>query len=193
MGRPSKITEAELRLATARAAARLGAARITIAAIAKEAKVPTGSIYHRVPSRAALLSEVWLAAAERFGTALLGRISAASSLAELAEAALVTPILCREDPAAGVILFVHRRDDFLDDASPEARARAAKLTAALREGLAAAAKRLAPADKRARERFALALMGIPAGAVRTFLPQAMPPAELDPVILAAARAALAAR
>ena len=83
--------------------------------------------------------------------------------------------------------------DFLDDAPAESRARASKLTGALRDGIAAAAKRLAADDRRGRDRFALALVGIPYGAVRTFLPQAVPPAELDPVILAAVRAALAAR
>jgi AcrR family transcriptional regulator len=171
-------------------AARQGVGRATIAAIAKEAGVPTGSIYHRVPSRAALLAEVWLEAADRFGTAFLGRLAEARNLEEAANLALVTPRFAREDPSAGVVLFVHRRDDFLDDAPAESRARAGKLTAALRDGLAAAAKRLAPADKRGRERFALALIGLPNGAVRTFLPQALPPPELDPVLLAAARAAL---
>jgi len=37
----------------------------------------------------------------------------------------------------------------------------------------------------------VALIGIPSGAVRVFLPQAVPPVELDPVIAAAVRAALA--
>jgi len=190
MGRQAVITDAGLRLAAARVAARQGVGRATIAAIAKEAGVPTGSIYHRVPSRAALLAEVWLEAADRFGTAFLGRLAEARNLEEAANLALVTPRFAREDPSAGVVLFVHRRDDFLDDAPAESRARAGKLTAALRDGLAAAAKRLAPADKRGRERFALALIGLPNGAVRTFLPQALPPPELDPVLLAAARAAL---
>lgn len=190
MGRQAVITDAGLRLAASRVAARQGVGRATIAAIAKEAGVPSGSIYHRVPSRAALLAEVWLEAADRFGTTFLGRLAEARNLEEAANLALVTPRFAREDPSAGVVLFVHRRDDFLDDAPAESRARAGKLTAALRDGLAAAAKRLAPADKRGRERFALALIGLPNGAVRTFLPQALPPPELDPVLLAAARAAL---
>jgi AcrR family transcriptional regulator len=193
MGRPAQITEAGLRVAAARVAARQGAARTTIAEIAKEARVPTGSIYHRVPSRAALLAEVWLEAADRFGTLFLGRLSEARTLDEAAEAALVTPRFAREHPAEGVILFVHRRYDFLDEAPAESRARTSKLTGAMRDGITAAAKRLAANDRRGRDRFALALVGIPYGAVRTFLPQAAPPAELDPVILAAVRAALAAR
>jgi AcrR family transcriptional regulator len=192
VGRQSVIDRDGLRAAVRRAVARLGVARTTVAVIAKEAGVPIGSIYHRVPSRAALLAEVWLSAADRFGSDLLAELAAARSLDQAAQCALVTPRFARADPAAGVILFVQRRDDFLDDAPAEARARAAQLMGALREGLAAAARRVVPADKRGRERFALALLGIPQGAVRTFLPQALPPVELDPLLLAAARAALTA-
>jgi AcrR family transcriptional regulator len=191
MGRQPHISDTALRAAAARVAGRQGLGRTTIHAIAKEAGVPTGSIYHRVPSRAALLADVWLEAADRFGGEFLGRLEAAASVDEAAETALLTPRFARDDPAAGVILFVHRRDDFLEDAPLESKARAAKLTAGLRDGLAAAARRLLPGDRRGRERFALALIGVPYGAVRTFLPQAIPPAELDPVIRAAARAALA--
>src|SRR3990172_7555225 len=96
---PAQITEAGLRVAAAHVAARQGAARATIAEIAKEAKVPTGSIYHRVPSRAALLAEVWLEAAERFSTMFMSRLAEARGLEEAAEAALVTPRFAREHPA----------------------------------------------------------------------------------------------
>jgi hypothetical protein len=60
----------------------------------------------------------------------------------------------------------------------------------LQRELASAAKRHVPGDTRGRERLAVALIGIPYGAVRVFLPQAVPPPEIDAVIAAAARAAL---
>jgi AcrR family transcriptional regulator len=192
MGRQAVITDANLRAATAQVAARQGVTGATVSAIAKEAGVPTGSVYHRVPSRAALLAQVWIEAADRFGTAFLGQLAQARDLDEAAATALATPRFAREHPAEGVILFVQRRDDFLDRAPADLRARAGQLTAALRDGVAAAARRLAPNDRRARERFALALIGVPHGAVRIYLPQATPPADIDPIILAAARAALAA-
>ena len=56
--------------------------------------------------------------------------------------------------------------------------------------LTQAARRLLPNDPRGRDKLAVALVGIPYGAVRVFLPQAVPPAELDDTIAAAARAAL---
>ena len=190
MGRRAHISDADLVAAAGRACARLGLARATINAIAKEAGVPVGSVYHRVSSRAALLAEVWIAAAQAFGSEFLSQLGGARSLDAAAEVALVTPRFTRADHAGGVVLLAHRRDDFLEGAPEENRTRAARLSSDLQKGLADAARRLLPDDKRGRERLAVALIGVPYGAVRVFLPQATPPAELDPVILAAARAAL---
>lgn len=192
MGRRPHITDEDLTAAAARACARLGLPRATIDAIAKEAGVPVGSIYHRVDSRAALLAEVWLAAAQAFGTEFLTQLSGVNSLERAAEVALVTPRFTRRDHAGAVALLAYRRDDFLDGAPAKARDRAAKLSSDLQKGLGDAARRLLPDDKRGREKMAVALIGVPYGAVRIFLPQATPPMELDPVILAAAKAALGA-
>jgi AcrR family transcriptional regulator len=191
MGRKAHISDAELLAAAARVAARIGPGRATVNDIAREAKVPVGSVYHRVESRAALMAEVWIAAAGRFGAEFLDLVNGAESLDGAAEAALVTPRFTRTDHAGAVVLLAHRRDDFLDGAPADTRARAAKLSADLQKGLAEAARRLLPRDRRGRERLAVALIGVPYGAVRVFLPQAVPPPELDPVIASAARAALA--
>ncbi len=190
MGRPTRIFPADLVAAASRVAARLGPARASIASIAKAALAPVGSMYHRYPSRGALLAEVWIAAAERFGAEFSAILAAAGDSDALIEAALITPRFARADPAAGVVLFAHRRDDFLDEAPDASRARAAKLVSALQKELAGAAKRHLPGNPRGRERLAVALIGIPYGAVRVFLPQAVPPPEIDAVIAAAARAAL---
>jgi AcrR family transcriptional regulator len=192
MGRRAHISNEDLVAAAGRACARLGLSRATIDAIAKEAGVPVGSVYHRVDSRAALLAEVWLTAAQAFGGEFLEKLASARTLNDAAEVGLVTPRFTRQDHAGAVALLAYRRDDFLEGAPEEARARAAKLSSDLQKGLTEAARRLLPNDKRAREKFAVALIGIPYGAVRVFLPQATPPAELDPVIAAAARAALSA-
>jgi AcrR family transcriptional regulator len=190
MGRPAHISEEDLLNAAMRVAARLGPARATVAAIAQEAGVPIGSVYHRVPSRQALLANCWVEAAERFGSRFLSQLEASSSLEAVAEAALVTPHFAREDHAAAVLLLACRREDFLEQAPEETRAKAASLTGNLQKGIAESARRLLPGDPKARERMAVALIGIPYGAVRVFLPQAIPPAELDRVITAAAKAAL---
>ncbi len=193
MGRPAQIDEKGLIEAATLVAARLGPAATSIAAISKAAGIPTGSIYHRLPSRDALLAEIWLSAAARFQTLALETFEAARSLEEAAEAALVTPRFARSDHAAAVVLNSHRREEFIRAEAPvEYRIRAAKLAAALRDGIAATAARLLPDDVKAKEKIAVALIGIPLGAVRVFLPQAVPPAEIDESIKAAVFAALRA-
>lgn len=192
MGRRAHISDADLVAAAGRACARLGLARATIDAIAKEAGVPVGSVYHRVDSRAALLAEVWIAAAQAFGSQFLQALGEANSLQVAAEVALLTPRFTRADHAGGVVLLAHRRDDFLEGSPDVLRNRAGQLSSDLQKGITEAARRLLPGDKRGREKLGIALIGVPYGAVRVFLPQATPPAELDPVILAASRAALAA-
>jgi AcrR family transcriptional regulator len=158
--------------------------------VAQEVGAPVGSIYHRYASRGALLAEAWIGAAERFGSQFRTVLDAARTPEAAMEAALVTPHFARADHTGGVILFVHRRDDFLDGAPAENRVRAANQTSLMLNSLAQAARRLLPNDPRGRDKLAVALVGIPYGAVRVFLPQAVPPAELDNTIAAAARAAL---
>jgi AcrR family transcriptional regulator len=191
MGRAPRISDADLVAAATRVAARLGPARATVELIAREAGVPVGSVYHRVPSRAALLAEVWIAAAGRFGADVIARLDAAKTLNDVLEAALATSRFARADPPAGVVLFANRREDFLADAPGPAKAQAAELTSALQTSIAAASRRLLPGNRRGRELLSVAILGIPYGAVRIFLPQAVPPPELDSVIAAAARGALA--
>lgn len=191
MGRPAQISNEDLIAAAALVAARLGPAKTSIAAVSKAAGVPTGSIYHRVPSRDALLAEIWLSAAERFQGMVLAKAEAATTEDDAVACALLTPRFARSDHASAVILNSHRRDEFLRADAPEQyRKRAIKLAAELREGIAGVAARILPGDPRGKERVAVAVIGIPLGAVRVFLPQAVPPAELDTAIEAAVRAAL---
>lgn len=191
MGRPATLTFEALIQAATLVAARLGPGATSIAAVSKQARVPTGSIYHRVSSRDALLAEIWLAAAERFQAQALDGFKAARTIAEAADASLITLRFARSDHAASVVLNSHRREEFIRAQAPEEyRARAAKLSAELRQGIAQVSARLFPGDAKAKEKVAVALIGIPLGAVRVFLPQAMPPVDIDDTIMAAVRAAL---
>lgn len=194
MGRPARIIESDLLDGATRVAAKHGPAQATVARIARETGAPVGSIYHRFPSRGALLSEVWLSAAERFQDASLALLAKARNEDEAVECALFTPRFARRDHATAVILLAQRRDDFLAaDAPEEYRRRAAKLAADMRGGISAAADQLLPGDPRRRDKLAIAIIGIPLGAVRIFLPQAVPPVEIDETIAAAVRAALKRR
>lgn len=191
MGRPAQISQDALIATATVVAARQGPAATSIAAISKAAGVPTGSIYHRMPSRDALLAEIWLSAAERFQAMVREQIANARTEDDAVECALLTPRFARSDHASAVVLNSHRREEFIRANAPEEyRARAVKLGAELREGIAQAASQLLSGDPKAKEKIAVALIGIPLGAVRIFLPQAVPPVEVDATIEAAVRAAL---
>ena len=193
MGRRAHISDADLLAAAGRGwQPGNGPSQATVAAIAKEAKVPIGSVYHRVPSRSALMADVWIVAAERFGTEFLSLLERVAELEAAAEIALLTPRFTRADHAGGVVLLAHRRDDFLDGAPEEKRTQASRLSSDLQKGLgggraaAASARQARPRapGRRADRRSLWRRTRVP--------PQATPPAELDPVIVAAARAALTA-
>ena len=66
MGRPAKHDTQALLDAAAAIAAADGAAAVTMVAVARRAAVPSGSLYHRFPNRAALLGELWLRTVARF-------------------------------------------------------------------------------------------------------------------------------
>jgi AcrR family transcriptional regulator len=187
MGRPARFTDHDLIAAASRVAARLGPAQTTLALIAKEAGAPVGSVYHRYPSKGALLAEAWIESAAAFGLRFRGVLAQAKTLEDTLQAALVTPQFARDNHAGGVILFTHRRDDFLDDAPEESRNRAAQQTSEVLQAIADAAKRLLSADPRGRDKLTLALIGLPYGAVRMFLPHVVPPKEIDGLIRAASR------
>jgi AcrR family transcriptional regulator len=66
VGRPAKHHADALLDAAAAIVAEQGPAAVTMVAVARRAAVPSGSLYHRFPSRGALLGELWLRTLRRF-------------------------------------------------------------------------------------------------------------------------------
>ena len=66
MGRPAKHDAETLLDAAAAIVADEGPVAVTMVAVARRAGVPSGSLYHRFPSRAALLGALWLRTVRRF-------------------------------------------------------------------------------------------------------------------------------
>src|SRR2546427_274865 len=128
MPRLAKFSEAQILDAAAALVAANGPAAATIGAIGAELAAPSGSIYHRFPSRNVLLGRLWLAKAaffqDRFVQALQHPDARAAGLA----AALSLPRAVREDFAGARIMLLHRREDFLAAEWPAVmRAAAAEL------------------------------------------------------------------
>jgi AcrR family transcriptional regulator len=168
MPRHAKFDEAQILASTMRLVAADGPSAATMAAIAGALCAPTGSIYHRFPSRDVLLGEVWLGAATSFQDgffALLGRPAARD--AGLA-AALYVPQRVRANLVEARILLLYRREDFLAPTWPEEmRARARGLQRQVDVGLQGFSRRLfGRADHQTRRLVTYAVLDAPLAAVR---------------------------
>ena len=187
MGRPSSFLDETVFAAVANCLVEQGEVRLQ--AVTATAGVSTGSIYHRFGSREGLMAAAWLDAVQAFQERFLVALAAGSREAGVA-AALATPAFCREDVARALILTTGRRSEMMSDkAPPEMQARLDQLNGQARAGLEAFARDLEVPLERVR----LALIGIPLGAVRLYLPDKAVPESVDADISAAVSALLAAR
>jgi AcrR family transcriptional regulator len=92
-----------------------GPSAATIAAVTERLRAPTGSFYHRFPSRDALLGELWLKSVLAFQQGIEVALTAGDGLA----AALHTPIWVREHLDEGCLLLLYHRDDFVQGDWPQ--------------------------------------------------------------------------
>jgi len=120
-----------------------GPPAVTVGSVSRLLKAPTGSFYHRFPSRDALLGELWLRTVQAFQDG----VRAASDSGDWLGVALHTPRWVREHLDEGRLLLLYHRDDFVSGEWP----------AALREGVGAQTR----AFEAAHRRFACEVLGDP--------------------------------
>jgi AcrR family transcriptional regulator len=164
-----------------RAAGRLiaasGPGTATIGAIARAVDAPTGSIYHRFPSRDVLLAHVWLRAATAFQAEFFRRLAGSPPRRAGLAAALYMAQRVREHPQEARLLLFHRREDFVDRGWPaglsrQARALGRQIEAELRDF----SRRLTGhADVRTVRVVAFAVVEAPFAAVRRHIAANEPP------------------
>ncbi|UJW35568.1 TetR/AcrR family transcriptional regulator [Saccharothrix sp. AJ9571] len=165
MGRPPRHDMDRLLDAAAALAAAGGPAAVTVTAVAREAGAPSGSIYHRFPSRAALLAELWLRTVERFQEGFLDALDGDSPAA----AARHVVSWCRVHPAEAAVLL-YGPVDFGEPTWPtDARDRLAKRNAQVDRTLRALADRLGRSGAEDVDRLVLATVDIPYSTVRRHL------------------------
>lgn len=160
------MTGAALRLVAAR-----GPQAVTVAAVAREAGAPTGSIYHRYPSREALLAELWMDVVESFQAGFASRLAQASDVEGALETARFMVTWTRGHPLEARLLLLHRRQDFVSgewpaDLAQRAAALEPQIGAALR-GYAQRAFGRTDADTMARLRYAL--LDAPFGGIKPYV------------------------
>lgn len=106
MPRPARYTVDVLLDAAADLLAADGPAAVTMSAVARSTGAPSGSVYHRFPTRAALCGELWVRAEERLQEALLAALEGDDEPASRCVAgALCVLAWCRAHPVEAQVLL----------------------------------------------------------------------------------------
>jgi AcrR family transcriptional regulator len=193
MARPPAFDREKIIHAALSLVAERGPAGATIGAIARRLGAPTGSIYHRYPSRAVLLADLWLTTVDGFQRGLIAALRGRNVTQAGVDAALYTGHWMRAHRLEAQLLLRHRREELVGAEWPEdVRARAetvgVELQTAVREYAKRRYGRVSDANLR---RVWFAVMDVPYGALKRYAHagREVPP-QIEEMIRAAATAVL---
>jgi AcrR family transcriptional regulator len=195
MPRPSRFTETKILDTAAGLVAAGGPAAATIGAIGAALDAPWGSIYHRFPSRHALLGRLWLSKAAMFQNRFVGALANPDPLVAGLEAALSLPRTARVDFVGARIMLLHRRQDFFSDEWPiEMRNEAIRLGQQVDDAMKGITRRLFGRVSAVALRLAtFAILDVPFAATRRHVAaNEVPPTYVDGLIEKAYLALIAA-
>lgn len=190
MARPAKFTADQFLDGALAAVARHGTGA-TLGQVGEQIGAPSGSLYHRFPTREHLFVSLWLRAVHRFQAELLLAATLDDPRDALAACAVHIPRFCREHPDEAVALTLYRQQRLVTTAPPELRARVGTVNddifAAFRQ---LCARRYGQADDALLTLVATAVQQCPYGLVRPYVGRPVP-AWLDDAALVASTAILA--
>ncbi|MEM6931730.1 MAG: helix-turn-helix domain-containing protein, partial [Myxococcota bacterium] len=146
MPRPARFGEDAILDAALDELARRGPRGVSMAGIARSLGAPSGSLYHRFPSRDRLMAALWLRTVERFQASFVERLGAADDVdAGLDHAVRFVVAWARERPAEASLLTRFRREDLIDGPWPDNVAeRASTLATQLEDAATQLARRIWP-------------------------------------------------
>jgi AcrR family transcriptional regulator len=184
MPRPRRYETDALLDAAARILAAEGPAAVTMSAVARVTGAPSGSMYHRFPTRAALCGQLWLRTLESFHAGLMAALAESSDPREACVAAArFTVRWCREAPILAEVLLVGADALGRDDWPPDVIVRHEAMQQDLDEALAVLRR---PGDG---DRLALAVIDVPCAVVRRHLHSGTDvPADAEDIVEVCARA-----
>lgn len=184
MGRLSTVDDTKVFAAVARLMSTTG--NLTLQSVVDETRVSIGSLYHRYRSREGLLARAWADAVKAFHAVVVPELDGGAPDAG-ERAALATPRFCRAERDRAILLACCRRSEFLGEATP------ADLRAeieAINDEAAAALARFARRTGVPLDACRLAIVALPLGAVRLYLPAKPVPRAVDDYVRAGCRAVL---
>ena len=171
-----------------------GPRAVTMTAVAAAVGAPSGSVYHRFPSRDAMLGVLWLRAIEDFQERFLVELSVRGPGEKPVDSALRAVRWSidwvRSDPDSARLLLLYRREDLASSEWPRDLAlRAGRLARRFDAAMRAFAARLRFGDAEARAWYAL--VDLPIAAVRRHLANGRRvPHEVDRLVDETVRALL---
>ncbi|MGU3500063.1 TetR/AcrR family transcriptional regulator [Mycobacterium sp. C31M] len=162
MPRPARYSVDSLLDAAAALLASDGAAAVTMSAVARATGAPSGSVYHRFPTRAALCGALWVRTQERFLADLLPILTGDADPARRCVAGAVRILeWCRRNPIDAQVLLTGPAALDMADWPESSMVRHTKLRDGLRQVLDAI-----PVDA---DRVHAALVDVPHAIVRRHL------------------------
>jgi AcrR family transcriptional regulator len=181
MPRPARFTLDELLDVAAALLAADGPAAVSMSAVARAANAPSGSMYHRFPTRAALCGELWIRTEERLHAGMRAALATSQEpQTRCVAAARFTVQWCRDHPVEAQVLLTGA--DALGEADwpDEMTSRRKRLHSTLRRMLAGM-----PSDL---DRVNAAVIDIPYAVVRRHLvARRAIPASADVIVEQCAR------
>jgi AcrR family transcriptional regulator len=189
MGRPARHDSDSLLDSARTLAAAAGPSAVTMTAVASLSGAPSGSVYHRFPTRSALLGALWLRTLERFHAGLLDAVATGDPVT----AAQHSVSWSRDHPSEARVLLNGAAGFAQTEWPAETQQRVDAAQQRVTAALTHLAQDLGLRGRAGRERLVFALTDIPLALVRRHLTAAQPiPAAADELIAATTRALLPA-
>ncbi|MEU7145038.1 TetR/AcrR family transcriptional regulator [Nocardia sp. NPDC046473] len=168
MPRPA-IYDTDLLLDTAtRIVATTGVSGLSVKAVVRASGAPSGSVYHRFPTGAALSGALWIRTLERFHAGLLPLLAADDPVEACVDAARYVLTWSRDHPDEAHVLLAGPAAYTPDRWTSDQTTRNAELDAALRDAVTTVARRLEPAEH-TTDKAIIAVIDLPYAIVRRYL------------------------
>ncbi|MGI5193572.1 TetR/AcrR family transcriptional regulator [Streptomyces sp. CA-288835] len=193
MARPPLYDMNRLLDAALELAAGAGPPAVTMAAVAKAAGAPSGSVYHRFPSRTALLAELWLRTVEGFQEGWFAALSGHRDPRDAAAAGARHVVAWSRGNRPEAVVLLYGAEDYgrADWSQPYLR-RAGEGHRRVSEALATLGKSLGVEGELERDQLTLAVIDLPLAVVRGPLRTGAPiPARAEELAERSTRALLA--
>ncbi|MGA2781980.1 MAG: TetR/AcrR family transcriptional regulator [Smithella sp.] len=180
MGRKAYFKNEEFIDSAIQIIAEEGLGALTIAGLSTRVTAPIGSVYHRFPSRDALLAELWLNIIESFQNEWLKTLQT-----DGLQATLFCMQWVRTHPSEARVMLLYRIDDLTSGDWPkDLQKRAQRLFKELQEGIAAFTKKqFGRVTKEYIDRTLFAIHDAPMGILRRYLQEnKIPPQSVADLI-----------